>query len=221
MTGVGGYWSPSQTYPSKTILTRTDALPATDADDRAVANPAQGIPVSQLRKLDTSGMNIIAAKDVPELRDMIATAWLRTQAAAKQAAVTDVPDNAPQNIYATIEVGGKVVATLYNGGSCAMTNAAAATAGDLPDSPGGGPDLAQSRAEYIAKAVGGTIRKASTAITQSQWTPRQSVSQNYTRAQLDAAFESAMQESEKAAAQRAAGYPAAPPASGFYADFSA
>jgi hypothetical protein len=143
MTEVGGYWGPSQTYPSKTILTRTDALPATDADDRAVADTAQGIPVSQLRKLDTSGMKIIAVKDVPELRDLIATAWLRTQA-TNETAGTDVPDNAPQNIYATVEVGGKVVATLYNGGSCAMTNAAAATAGDLPNS-GGGPDLAQSR----------------------------------------------------------------------------
>ena len=42
--------------------------------------------------------------------------------AAQSAFATDVPDNAPQNIYATVKVNGKVVATLYNGGSTAMTN---------------------------------------------------------------------------------------------------
>ena len=75
--------------------------------------------------------------------------------AAKAAWATDVPDNAPQNTYATVKVNGKVVATLYNGGSVAMTNQAAAMAGDLQDPPAlnGGPDLAQWRAERIAKAV--------------------------------------------------------------------
>src|SRR5204862_6559937 len=97
--------------------------------------------------------------------------------ADEAAMATEGPDNAPQNMYATVKVNGKIVATLYNGGSSAMSNDAAAKVGDLP-APGasGGPDLAQSRAEYIAKATGGTIEKASTAIAQSQWTPRQSVS---------------------------------------------
>ena len=136
--------------------------------------------------------------------------WLATQA-ANSAAATDVPDNAPQNIYATVKVNGKVVATLYNGGSSVMTNAAAATVGDLQDPPGlnGGPDLAQSRAERIAKAVGGTIEKASTAITQSAWRPRQSVSPTYSRAQLDAAFQAMMAEGQKAIAQRQGGIPPA------------
>ena len=63
-----------------------------------------------------SGLKIISVRDNPELRDLMASNWLRMQAANATAA-TDVPDNAPQNIYATVKVDGKVVATLYNGGS--------------------------------------------------------------------------------------------------------
>jgi len=157
--------------------------------------------------LDISKLKIISVRDNPELRDLMASNWLRMQA-ANLAAATDVPDNAPQNIYATVKVDGKVVATLYNAGSVAMTNQAGAMVGDLQDPPGlrGGPDLAQWRAERIAKAVGGTVEKASTAITQSAWKPRETTSSNYSRAQLDAAFEAMMAEQQKAIAQRTGGY---------------
>ena len=89
-----------------------------------------------------------------------------------------------------------------------MTNQAAAMAGDLQDPPSlnGGPDLAQWRAERIAKAVGGTVEKASTAITQSAWKPRETTSANYTREQLDAAFEAMMAEQQNAVAQRTGAY---------------
>jgi hypothetical protein len=203
-------------------MTPADALPAADADSGTAAEPEkQGIPVSALKKLDTSGLKIISAKDNPELRDRMATMWLDTQA-AESAFAMEVPDNAPQNIYATVKVNGKVVATLYNGGSSAMTNDAAGRVGNLQDPPGlnGGPDLAQWRAESIAKATGGTIEKAPTAITQSEWTPRQNVSRTYSRAQLDAAFQAMVAEGQKAAAQRTAGY-LVPHASSFYRDFSA
>ena len=102
----------------------------------------------------------------------------------------------------------------------AMTNAAAAKVGDLPDSgPSGGPNLAQSRAEYIAKALGGTIEKASTAITQSQWTPRPTISRTYTREQLDTAFQAMMAEGRKAMALSA--YPTPHEPAGFFTDFNA
>jgi hypothetical protein len=203
-------------------LTPADALPATAADESTAANARPGIPVSAVRKLDASGLKMFSIKDNPELRDRLATHWLDMQAAQSNSA-TDVPDNAPQNIYATVKVNGKVVATLYNGGSSVMTNEAAAKAGDLQDPPGliGGPDLAQSRAEHIAKAVGGTIEKAPTAISQSEWKPRQSVSTNYTRAQLDAAFEAMMAEGQKAIAQRHAGYSTAREPSGLRTNFNA
>lgn len=186
MIDAARYARTAQTIPSKPTSTPADVLPA--ADEGSDTAP-QGIPVSSLKKIDLSGVKIIsaAAEENSALRDQMATVWLQMQAAASR---TDVPDNAPQNTYATIKVGGKVVATLYNGGSVAMTNEAAAAAGNLQDPPGlGGPDLAQHRAEYLAKVTGGTIEKASTAISQSQWTPRHSVTPNYTRAQLDAAYQ--------------------------------
>ena len=103
-----------------------------------------------------------------------------------------------------------------------MTNEAAGKVGSLQDPPGlsGGPDLAQWRAEHIAKAVGGTIETAPTAIAQSAWTPRQSISTNYTRAQLDTAFQAMMAEGQKAIAQRLAGYSTPREPSGFYTDFN-
>ncbi|MCK1518233.1 hypothetical protein IVB22_38285 [Bradyrhizobium sp. 190] len=223
MANAGSYLRPTQAYPSKTTLTPADALPAAGADAGATAaNAKPGIPVSAVKALDISGLKIISIRDIPELRDRMASNWLRMQA-ANSAAVTDVPDNAPQNIYATVKVNGKVVATLYNAGSSAMTNDAAGKVGDWQDPPGliGGPDLAQWRAEHFAKAVGGTVEKASTAITQSEWKPRETTSTDYTRAQLDAAFEAMMAERQTAIMQRYAGYSTPHESSGGYTDINA
>ena len=204
----GNYLRAAQASSSRTTFTTADALPAVEATPAENAMP--GIPVSAVKALDMSGLKIISVRDNPELRDLMASNWLRMQA-ANAAAATDVPDNAPQNIYATVKVNGKVVATLYNAGSSAMTNDAAGKVGDWQDPPGLlGPDLAQWRAELFAKAVGGTVEKASTAITQSAWKPRETASTDYTRAQLDAAFEAMMAEQPQAIAQRYAGYPALP-----------
>jgi hypothetical protein len=222
MADADRYLRPAQTYSSRKTITPADALPTANADART-ANATPGIPVSALKAINMSGLKITSAADNPELRDRLATNWLNMQAAEASSA-TEVPDNAPQNVYATVKVNGKVVATLYNGGSSAMTNDAAATVGDLQDPPGlisGGPNLAQWRAEYIAKATGGTIEKASTAITQSEWTPRPDISRNYTRAQLDAAYQAMTAEGQKATAQQLAGYATPRGASGAATDFSA
>jgi hypothetical protein len=222
IANAGSYLRPTPTYTSKT-LTTADALPTDGADAGAAAETAkQGIPVSALKAIDPSVLKIIPVKDLPELRDLMAGNWIRMKSFETTAA-TDVPDNASQNTYATVKVKGKVVATLYNGGSVAMTNQAAAMAGDLQDPPGlnGGPDLAQWRAERIAKAVGGTVEKASTAIAQSAWKPRETLSINYTREQLDAAFEAMMAEQEKGIQTMLAGYPTQRVPSASLADFSA
>jgi hypothetical protein len=117
MATGGSSLRPAQTSPSRTTFTPTDALPAASANESAAAgNATQGISVSALKKIDTSGLTIISISDNPELRDLMATNWLEMQAAQSTLAV-DVPDNAPQNIYATVKVNGKVVATLYNGGT--------------------------------------------------------------------------------------------------------
>lgn len=218
---AGSYVRPTFAGPSRT-LTPADALPVADAEaSPAAGNAKAGIPVSAVKALDTSGLKIIPIKD-SELHDLIAATWLGMQA-AKSLSETEVPDNAPQNVYATVKVNGKVVATLYNGGSSEMTNDAAGKVGSLQDPPGlnGGPDLAQWRAEHIAKAVGGTVEKASTAITQSEWKPRQSQSPNYSRAQLDAAFEAMIAEQQKVSAQRSMGYSTPLGSSGGHADFKA
>jgi hypothetical protein len=218
-TGAGAHVFPAQAYASRT-MTPADALPVAHGST-GTTDETRRIQASAIGKLDTSGLKVVSIKDMPELRDLMATMWLDTQA-AELARATEVPDNAPQNVYATVKVNGNVVATLYNGGSSWMTNEAAGKVGNLQDPPGlnGGPNLAQWRAESIAKATGGTIEKAPTAMTQSEWTPRPTFSRTYSRAQLDAAFEAMMAERQQAAGQRPAGY-APPESSGFYKDFSA
>ena len=86
------------------------------------------------------------------------------------------PSGPPDEVYAEVKVGGKVVATLYNSGAAVTSNAAAGKLRQLPSMGEGttltGPALAQLRAEEIAKALGGTVSKAETAMTQSQWRNR-------------------------------------------------
>src|SRR5207247_5039459 len=94
----GAYVRPAQTY-SRTTLTPADAM--TGADGGTNDDTKQGIPVSALKRLDSSGLKIISIKDNPELRDQMATNWLNMRA-DEAAMATEVPDNAPQNIYATV-----------------------------------------------------------------------------------------------------------------------
>ncbi|MCK1649932.1 hypothetical protein IVA88_00570 [Bradyrhizobium sp. 149] len=205
--------STSSSHATSTSGALPEAPPATDA-----ATSSSGIKVSQLKPLQ--GAKAISAADNPVLRDLMATNWLTTHgASATQPAVSD---DAPENTYAQVKVAGKVVATLYNGGSSTMTNEAAAEIGRLEDPPGlGGPDLAQWRADRYAERLGGTVEKASTAISQSQWTPRQSSSPTYSRDELDAAFQAMLAEGQKAAAQLQSSYLASRTQPGTSADFKA
>lgn len=86
------------------------------------------------------------------------------------------PSGPPDEIYAEVKVGGKVVATLYNSGAAVTSNASAGKLRRLPSMGEGttltGPALAQLRAEEIAKALGGTVAKAETAMTQAEWRAR-------------------------------------------------
>lgn len=176
------------------------------------------IDLSQVKPL--SGAKVISAADDPVLRDLMATHWLIAH--GTNAPQSIVADNAPQNVYAQVKVDGKVVATLYNGGSSVMTNQAAAKVGKLEDPPGlSGPDLAQWRADRYAERLGGTVEKASTAIAQSQWTPRESRPTTYSRDQLDAAFQAMLAEGQTAGAQQQSAYLASRAQAGTSADFSA
>jgi hypothetical protein len=218
MSGVSSAALPHLRPASTSASNRTSSLQPAVPDATDAATDGFRIDVSQVKPLQ--GAKSISAADHPVLRDLMATNWLMTHdTSATQSAVSD---DAPENTYAQVKVDGKVVATLYNGGSSTMTNAAAAKVGKLEDPPGlNGPDLAQWRADTYAKLLGGTVEKASTAITQSQWTPRESSSTTYSRDQLDAAFQAMLAEGQKASAQLQSSYLASRMQAGTSADFSA
>ncbi|MEH2495300.1 hypothetical protein V1294_001779 [Bradyrhizobium sp. AZCC 1678] len=214
---ASSYLRPASTFTSNPTLTpadvQSDASAPTDAGTGSLR-----INVSQLKPLH--GARFISAADDPVLHDLLATNWLTTHGAS--ATQSFVSDDAPQNTYAQVKVDGKVVATLYNGGSSTITNEAAVKLGDLQDPPGfSGPNLAQWRADSYARLLGGTVEKAPTAITQSQWTTHESSSTTYSRDQLDAAFQAMLAEGQKATAQRQSSYLASQAQAGTSADFSA
>jgi hypothetical protein len=218
MSGVSSAALPHLRPASTSASNRTSSLQPAVPDATDAATDCFRIDVSQVKPL--TGAKSISAADNPVLRDLMATNWLMTHdTSATQSAVLD---DAPENTYAQVKVDGKVVATLYNGGSSTMTNEAAAKIGKLDDPPGlSGPDLAQWRADRYAERLGGTVEKASTAITQSQWTPRESSSATYSRDQLDAAFQAMLAEGQKAAAQLQSSYLASRTQPGTSADVSA
>lgn len=203
--------SASNSNATSGVLSEVPA--ATDAETSGFR-----IEVSQVRHVQ--GAKLISAADNPVLHDLMATNWLTTHdASATQPALSD---DASQNTYARVKIDGKVVATLYNGGSSTLTNEAAAKIGKLEDLPGlSGPDLAQWRADSYASLLGGTVEKAPTAITQSQWTPRRSNSTTYSRDQLDAAFQAMLAEGQKATAQLQSSYLPSGAQAGTRADISA
>ncbi|WP_100176538.1 hypothetical protein [Bradyrhizobium nitroreducens] len=218
MSGVSGATLPYLRPASTSASHAASGLQPVAPDETGAAANGFRVDVSQVKLL--SGAKPISVADNPVLHDLMATNWLMTHGA--NATQPTVSDDAPENTYAQVKVDGRVVATLYNGGSSTMTNAAAANIGKLEDPPGlAGPDLAQWRADQYAARLGGTVEKASTAITQAQWTPRESRSTAYSRQQLDAAFQAMLAEGQKASAQRQSSYPASRTQAGTSADFSA
>jgi hypothetical protein len=74
--------------------------------------------------------------------------------------------------YATVQVNGKVVATIDNHGFVQSSNSVGAKiSGKLADSDNGktGPALAQARADMIAGMLGGSVVKSPSALTQQQF----------------------------------------------------
>lgn len=84
--------------------------------------------------------------------------------------LSNYPGNKP---YATVSVGGRVVATIFNdGGVRTEDNALGSRLRDaLKNGVNGtnGPDLAQDRADQIAGMLGGKVSKSRTALTQLQY----------------------------------------------------
>lgn len=156
----------------------------------SIFSTSQGIPVSQLKKFDTSSLSVhkLSQEDADRIQQAI-------KGQHKILANPEQADNHPSNTYATVKVNGKIVATLYNSGASATSNAAYSKVKNLPsmgeEEQLTGPMLAQKRAEEIAKALGGTVEKAPTAQNQAQWQSRPPIEWTYDYGAMDAALNSA------------------------------
>lgn len=113
--------------------------------------------------------------ELPEDRYQSLLAGLETMletASRSEREPSDLAGHPALQTYATITVGGKVVATIDNQGVAGASNAVASRfAGRISNELNGsnGPDLAQLRAQEIAALLGGKVEKASTAMTQQQF----------------------------------------------------
>ncbi|EKO38692.1 MAG: hypothetical protein B193_2599 [Solidesulfovibrio magneticus str. Maddingley MBC34] len=120
----------------------------------------------------TASLKAVHLEEAPEdLFQMIMNAK-QNMLEQRYAAPPDTSKNPTYAPYATVVVNGKVVAKIDNHGFVETSNAMSDQCADAikaaDDRCGGasGPQLAQARAEEIAKALGGKVDKASTAMTQ-------------------------------------------------------
>jgi hypothetical protein len=132
-----------------------------------------GISLADARPVDMSGAKTIRAW---EQSDEFFASFVRAQEAILESRHTARPDTSSDPAYApyaTVQIGGRVVAEIDNHGWVTTSNATAAGIGKLPDSAGGaisGPTLARARAEYLADRLGGSVVTAPTAMTQAEFT---------------------------------------------------
>jgi len=156
----------------------------------ALARPQGGTPVSELKRIDPSMLQPLSAVAktlaAPRL-PLIDPADMMN--AMRDAGVTS--DNDPSKLFAEVYKDGKLVAQLYNGGSSTTYGQAQGIITGADESYEGGPQLAQWRANKIASALGGTVRMADTAQTQSQWEIT-SAAENAKRDQAMAPYRAAM-----------------------------
>lgn len=122
--------------------------------------------------LDTSKMKAFHLSEAPEEQYQ---SFINAQEKFLKSQYTEHPDTSNHPLYkpyATVQVDGKTVATLYNSGGVSSSNAIGAKIQKLfadDDTSLSGPAGAQERAEKIAELLGGTVEKSSTAITQAQF----------------------------------------------------
>lgn len=130
------------------------------------------ISLADVRPVDMSGAKPIRAWE--QSAEVFAN-FVRAQEAILESRHSVRPDTSRDPAYApyaTVQIGGKVVAEIDNHGWVTTSNATAARVGELPDSAGGavsGPALARARAEYLADRLGGSVVTAPTAMTQAEF----------------------------------------------------
>lgn len=110
------------------------------------------LPPIPTRYLDTSKVTTFSPADVAQM-DKVAKAHFSNMLAN--------PDAPEDKIYAVVKAGGKPVATLFSSGMWTTSNDSFAKVSKLPvmsdKETATGLDLAQKRAEAIAKAFSGLI----------------------------------------------------------------
>lgn len=159
--------------------------------------------VANLRPIDMSKVKAIKLSEAPEamFQDFVkATEGMLRSSHLKMPDTTSSP--AFQD-YARVMVNGKEVARLGNSGMVEMSNSLAAKLdGILPNEShygGNGPALAQTRAETIARALGGSVVMAKTAISQERYDslPTLTPTVDYEAMRQDPMYQS-LQETKKA-----------------------
>ncbi|MGE5518149.1 MAG: hypothetical protein ACM31D_20290 [Bacteroidota bacterium] len=111
-----------------------------------------------------------SAPAVPKVKSVLATNF--PDALKVETINADKPPivGSDYGMYANVVVNGKVVASVSNSGCSAVADGYYDTGmGDAFEGLGYGPQAAQERAEIIARALGGTVEKLSTAQTPEQW----------------------------------------------------
>ncbi|EPY03537.1 hypothetical protein [Magnetospirillum fulvum] len=145
-----------------------------------MTSPVQsGIPVSTLRPIDMSTVKAVKL----EGQDLI-DFYRQTKEIIEQQ-YTVPTQTGGYGEYAQVEVNGKKVATLTNEGYAETSENLAGL--NLETDAIGGPQLAQRRADQIAKALGGTVVLSPSAMTQTQWQnrPAQTVSIDFNAMKRD------------------------------------
>ncbi len=137
--------------------------------------PPVRIPVDLVKRLDMSGLKATHISELPEQEYQMAIEALERMLEGKYMRMPEPADLAGypgMKPYATVVVGGKIVAKVDNQGALETSNELyERIKHHLPDEVNGtnGPDLAQARAEYVAKLLGGKVVEADTALTQMEF----------------------------------------------------
>lgn len=147
-----------------------------------VDKPAPAAAPSDLVQLDQNRLGGLKAASQAD-KDFLAKLHILADVAP-----SGPPDNTPENVYAEVRVGDRVVATLYNSGASMLSSEAYGAIGALDEPNLTGPELAQWRAETYARMLGGTLSMASTAASQEQWQARPDPTDRFSREELDRAL---------------------------------
>ena len=150
-----------------------------------------------VKMLDTSKLKTSHVSELPEEEYNSFLNDLETFLEARYREPADTSGNAAYKSYANVEANGEVVAKIDNHGFVETSNALGSQIrklieqADQEASVKEGPLLAQARAEHIAAALGGTVVKSSTALTQSQFnaTPQPTSTVDYEAMKNDPAYQ--------------------------------